>query len=318
MSRKGIWTNYPSMLNIIPFIKYSITCPIDQDRVNELYFDFMKKMNIFNRLRDIEAWLLSKDWKKEMKKEVVHIHVLGNSNNMKMKKVPGLDRLDINVPRNDNFEIVREFEISKVNKAISYLRWVRNRYRLNNIKYDFEEAANLLKIWKYSYGIQKSIDRFIIWKYAIKCEMYPEMLFKKKLIYINGYGNRKKRRRIEVLYNAINNIQDLCKLKAGKIYNIFNRENLEHLIRKAVKKKKKEKKILYCKEEELVLCLEKVNKNWKTRRKNPDKIVKVIVSSLYIKEFNTKKEENKYQKQIRRNGKIHSGKVEGKKKINSR
>jgi hypothetical protein len=75
-------------------------------------------------------------------------------------------------------------------------------------------------------------------------------------------------------------------MKTKRIYNIFNRENLELLIRKTVKKKRKVKDILCYKEEEMDLYLEKINKNWKTRRKKPaNKIVKILISSLSMKEF---------------------------------
>jgi hypothetical protein len=40
------------------------------------------------------------------------------------------------------------------------------------------------------------------------------------------------------------------------------------------------------------LYLERINKNWKTRRKKPpNKIVNILMSSLNVKEFNKKKNE---------------------------
>jgi hypothetical protein len=35
-----------------------------------------------------------------------------------------------------NYEIIRKLEPSKLNKAVSYLRWVRNRFRIDKVKVD--------------------------------------------------------------------------------------------------------------------------------------------------------------------------------------
>jgi hypothetical protein len=41
------------------------------------------------------------------------------------------------------------------------------------------------------------------------------------------------------------------------------------------------------------------------KKKPPDKIENVVISSLKIKEFSKKKEENKIREQMRKNNKIH-------------
>jgi hypothetical protein len=90
-----------------------------------------------------------------------------------------------------------------------------------------------------------------------------------------------------VLVNVIDDFKNMFILKPGRIYNIFNRENLDLLLRKTVRKKKREKDILSCKEEVMHNYLEKISKNWKTRRKKPpDKIIEVKFSSLNMKEYN--------------------------------
>jgi hypothetical protein len=50
--RRGIRIEYSVMLKLRSFVSYSITDSIDQGRVNNLYFEMMKKMNIFNKLKD--------------------------------------------------------------------------------------------------------------------------------------------------------------------------------------------------------------------------------------------------------------------------
>jgi hypothetical protein len=119
-------------------------------------------LNIFKRIEGLENWLLSRSWNNSVVRKVMHIHVLGNLRNVKIEKRYNFNKLAVSVPECDNFEILKELKISKVNKAISYLRWVRNRFRFSKIKVDSIEASYYLKIWKNSYGIQKGIDRYII------------------------------------------------------------------------------------------------------------------------------------------------------------
>jgi hypothetical protein len=83
-------------------------------------------------------------------------------------------------------------------------------------------------------------------------------------------------------------------MKEGRLYDIFNRGNLELLIRKAVRKKNE----VICYEEEEI-CLEKVYKNWRTRRKkNPDRLIRLKMSSCSIKEFNKERRRTKIKKKI--------------------
>jgi sugar diacid utilization regulator len=83
---------------------------------------------------------------------------------------------------------------------------------------------------------------------------------------------------------------------------------LELLVRKAGKKKKKNRDVLCYKEKELDLYLERVNKNWRTRRKKPpDKIVEVMISSLSVKEFNKKRSVTKFWKQYWKNNEVKPG-----------
>jgi hypothetical protein len=138
MLRRGIRIKYPDMLKIKSFINYSVACPIDQGRANKVYLALLKGMNIFNRMKDIEDWLLSKEWDKKIEKKVTHIHILGNSSNMRMRKIVELDKFAASIRKNENYEVVKELNSSKVNKAISYLRWIRNKYRPNNVNYDIE------------------------------------------------------------------------------------------------------------------------------------------------------------------------------------
>jgi hypothetical protein len=193
-----------------------------------------------------------------------------------------------------------------MNRAISYLRGIKCNFKMKKVKIDPSEISNL-KLWKCSFGIQRSIDRFIIWKHAIKWKEYAEVLIKDKIAYINGFSNRKKRRKIEVMFNVVDNFQIMIKMKAGRIYDIFNRDNLGLLIRKAVRKKRLSKDIYYYKEEAMEIYLEKISKSWKTRRKKPSvKLVKISISSLNVKEFNKKRNENNLWKRNLKKEKMSS------------
>jgi hypothetical protein len=67
------------------------------------------------------------------------------------------------------------------------------------------------------------------------------------IAYFEGFGRKKKRRRIETIFICIQKLGFMTKLKEGKLYNIFEKENLDLLIRKAIRKK------------ETVLCVEENN-----------------------------------------------------------
>jgi hypothetical protein len=127
----------------------------------------MKEMKISKRIDKIEKWLMSKEWETQPRKKVDNIHVLGSP---KLKEFEGtkFKRFAIIIPDSSEFEIFKEFSLSKVNKAISFLKWKRNKYRPNKVEFDYEEAATVLKIWTNSFGVQKGIDRFIIWKFSVK------------------------------------------------------------------------------------------------------------------------------------------------------
>jgi hypothetical protein len=166
-----------------------------------------------------------------------------------------------------------------LNKAIKYLKWVRNRFIINRGNIESADILDL-NLWKQSFGCQRSENKFIIWKHVIKWKLYAEVLINEKVALIEGFGRRKKRRRIEVLFNYIMKFNYLVRMKERKLYNIFTKDNLEQLIRRAVKKKRTD---LYCDEKEEELCSDKFSKNWKTRRKKPpDKIVDVKMLSYEV------------------------------------
>jgi hypothetical protein len=164
---------------------------------------------------------------------------------------------------------------------------------------NYEETAESLKIWNNTYDIQKDIDRFIIWKFSIKWKVYTEMLFNSNLIIINGFGNRKERKKIDIMFNLFKEVQKLVRMERNKIYIIFNMKNLKQLLRRASRRKKRNEEDILLKEVEMDLYLGKVNKNWRTRRKKPpDKIMEIILTPLNIRDYHKRKNEIRNQEQL--------------------
>jgi hypothetical protein len=78
--------------------------------------------------------------------------------------------------------------------------------------------------------------------------------------------NKKKRRRIEILYELLKKLILDRKFEENKLCIIINRENLKQLINFTDKKKRKKEYVIFLEEEEEFIE-EKISKNWKTRRK---------------------------------------------------
>jgi hypothetical protein len=143
------------MLKIRKFIKYSMIDSIDKSRANAEYIKLMKEMKISNRVNEFESWLLGREWGTEAKKKVTHVHVLECPNSVKTKKVQNSRRYSIVIPNNLDLEIIKQVNPSKVNKAISYLKWKRNKYRPNETVMSYEGTADILKIWNNLYGFKR-------------------------------------------------------------------------------------------------------------------------------------------------------------------
>jgi hypothetical protein len=51
-----------------------------------------------------------------------------------------------------------------------------------------------LNLGKQSFGCQRCENRFIIWKHVVKWKKYAEVSVNERVVYIDGFNNRKKRR----------------------------------------------------------------------------------------------------------------------------
>jgi hypothetical protein len=120
------------------------------------------------------------------------------------------------------------------------------------------------------------------------------------------FGNsrsRKKKRRIEVLFELLKKLILEGKFEENKIYKMVDKESLKQLINYASRKKRKRFEVTLLKEKKEEFIKEKVCKNWKNKRKKPpDKVVEVEIVSLNLREMNQLRNEVKNFRKIVRKG----------------
>jgi hypothetical protein len=144
--RKGIQIDYHDILKIRRFIRCSIIGTINEGRANYEYIKLMKEMKIANRISKIEDWLLNNNWNSEIMKDIINIHIMGCPKLIKFEKIAKFENCSVIIPSNPEFEMVKDINLNKVNKAVNFLKWKRCKYRPNKIIMDNEEAARILKI----------------------------------------------------------------------------------------------------------------------------------------------------------------------------
>jgi hypothetical protein len=96
----------------------------------------------------------------------------------------------------------------------------------------------MLILSRNSFGMQKKENSFIIWAISVRWSIYAELNFVHKTALFDNLRSRKKRRRIDLLFNLLKDVVDKMKFEKNKIYNRINRENLRELIRYSCRRKK--------------------------------------------------------------------------------
>jgi hypothetical protein len=119
--RRGIKIDYSSTIKMKNLIQCTIVDSIDQGRVGQTYFQLLKNLNMFNRFKNIEDWLLKGNWKEEIIKKVKHKHFT-NHKFFKLKRTRNKKPLAVVIPSSSDFEIINKFESSNIDKAINYLK----------------------------------------------------------------------------------------------------------------------------------------------------------------------------------------------------
>jgi hypothetical protein len=91
------------------------------------------------------------------------------------------------------------------------------------------------------------------------------------------------------MFKLFNEILKVFKMEKNKIYNIFDGENLKHLIRRASRRRKNSQTILYVAEVVISKFVERISKNWRSRKKkHSDRIIDIILTSLSLKGISKK------------------------------
>jgi hypothetical protein len=115
------------------------------------------------------------------------------------------------------------------------------------------------------------LNSFLIWKYTVRWSLYPEItLFNGEMIYGN-LRSKKKKRRIEILYELLRKLILEKKFEENKIYKMVNKENMKRLINFASRKKKRKIEIILLSEKKEEFIKERICKNWTAIRKKPPK-----------------------------------------------
>jgi hypothetical protein len=174
-----------------------------------------------------------------------------------------------------------------------------NKFKIKRCELKIADILSL-ELDKRTYGWQKVEEKYIIWKHAVKWRRYAEINSRNEALLFEGFDKKKKRRKIEVLFNCFQTFNLARSIKENKIYNVFTKKNLDFIIRKAVKKKNSIWK--YFEDEEDVNNFN-LTDNWKVK-KPPDKIVNVELllccksSKEKIEKFNGKKKKKRRRERI--------------------
>jgi hypothetical protein len=187
--RRGIKLRYSDMLKVKKIIQCTLVDSIDQGRVNREYFRLLKEMNMFSRFVKIENWMLGRSWSSDIIKKVMHKH-FSSYNFFKQRRTKFRNPMAVCIQNNINFEIVSKTSYSSISKAIKYLKWNRNKFKIKVAEVKSEDVFNL-NLDKISYGITNK------WK------RYAEINVMKEALLFESFVKRKKRKRIETIFNCL-------------------------------------------------------------------------------------------------------------------
>jgi hypothetical protein len=119
---------------------------------------------------------------------------------------------------------------------------------------------------KVRFGVQVKLNKFLIWKYTVRWNLYAEITLLSGRVIFGNLRNKKKRRRLEVLFGLMKEMVLGNKFEKDSLY-LINQDNLKVMLQ--FTRKKRRRKLI----EELVfeenisnLFKEEVGRNWKNRR----------------------------------------------------
>jgi hypothetical protein len=110
----------------------------------------------------------------------------------------------VTVPECAEFERISSWNVDKIEKAINYLRWKKDKFKMvknNNISNAvIDELFGNMKV---KFGIQVKLNNFLIWKYTVRWNLYAEITLLSGKVTFGYLRNRKKRRRLEILFSLM-------------------------------------------------------------------------------------------------------------------
>jgi hypothetical protein len=275
---------------------------IDSYRANSEYIGILKEMAMDQRVREIETWLKSRTWKFDLIRKIRNVHLIGKSRRKVSKWWLCTEKHVVSVLDCSEFEKVSSWSAGKIEKAICYLRWKKDKFKLVvNENVNSAVIDDLFGNTKVRFGVQVKFNRFLIWKYTVWWNLYAEITLLSGRVIFGNLRNKKKRRSLEVLFILVKEMVLRNKFERDSLY-LINQDNLKILlqfIRKKRRRKMKEERVF---EENISdLFKEEVGRNWKNRRKKPpDKIIKMNFKIIRRKEFNVLQRNLKMNKQDER------------------
>jgi hypothetical protein len=174
----------------------------------------------------------------------------------------------VTVPECVEFERISRLCVEKIEKAINYLKWKKEKFRLNRCKcVNVNEIDKLFGQSNIKYGIQVKLNSFLIWKYTVRWNVYAEIALLSGRVVFEHLRSRKNRIRLEVFFDLMQNSILKNNFEMNKLY-LLNHDNLKMLMQFIRKKRRRgERGEIISFEQENELWEEEVSRNWKNRRK---------------------------------------------------
>jgi hypothetical protein len=260
--KNGINLDWSSMKEVLKVKERTVMLDtIDKYRANSIYLGLLKQMMMYQRVVMMETWLLSHEWKNDQILQVKNVHLFGKFIRNRLDKSLCLKSQVVTIPECSNFEKVSSWCEKKIDKAICYLKWKKDKFKLqrNNI-IDNTLIENLFDDTM-KYGFQVKLNSFLIWIYTVRWNLYAEISLLSSKVMFGCSRSRKKRRRLEVMYSLWYNLVLKNKFKSNKLY-LVNQSSLKVILKFIVKRKKRRQKKELVYEENVGQMIEaKVGKN---------------------------------------------------------
>jgi hypothetical protein len=164
----------------------------------------------------------------------------------------------VTIPECTEFEKIHNICGSKIEKAIKYLKWKKEKFRLNKVKSTKNnDIDDLFRRTGMKYGVQVKLNSFLIWKYSVRWNIYAEIKLLSGNVVFGQIRSRKKRRKLEILFEVMRNTILKNNFNVDKLY-VMNKENLKFIMQFIRKKRRRRN--------EEIIFIENVIELWKEEK----------------------------------------------------